>query len=133
MRLGEASVGGTGDPREGEDALGARAGECEEQLVTVEAVFSGEHRHLLRSAHNEQQAALLLLSSSEDTVMMEKLSSKGLLLSFLAMGGRCSTEGDGISIFNGFFTSTNTLAPSFFLYGILKLEEVPERIEKRVG
>lgn len=61
--------------------------------------------------------------------MMEKLSSKGLLRSLLVKGGRCAAEGDGISIFNGFFTSTDTLLPAFFLHGTLKLGEVPERME----
>ena len=126
--LGEASVGGMGDPREGVDTLEATAGECEQRLVTLEAAFSGEQWHLLRTAHNEQQTALLVLSSSEDTVMMEKkLSSKGLLRSLLVKGGRCAAEGDGISIFNGFFTSTDTLLPAFFLHGTLKLGEVPEK------
>ena len=41
--LGEASVGGMGDPREGVDTLEATAGECEQRLVTLEAAFSGEH------------------------------------------------------------------------------------------
>ena len=114
--------------------LKARAEDSDDRLVAAEAVFSAVHRHLLRTVHSEQQAALLLLSSSEETVMMEKLSSKGLLLSLLVRDGKCPAEGDGISIFNGFFTSTDALvAVSFLSHGTLKAAGEPERIENRVG